>query len=358
MNTKAEEVLEEEEIEIVEEEVNDDELMGAIDEELAETNPEPEEEVDDDNAEVEVPDVESPTKTDESDDGQEGEVSDAKDDTKTAPVPETDEGKPKEEKPSDEFGTLEDSVPEKTRERFETLKSRYDQIAQERDAVKAEADQWVEAITGTGTNPEQFNMALAYLSKVNSGKPEDLNAAYAIMEGELEALGKMLGKPLPGRYDPLDEHPDLKQKVDDGLLGEAEAQELIQARATQKLGQVKQQSKDAADQQQKLVHDGLEAVRNYGMEVQKSDPHFQEKMAYMEPIITAAVTSGVTPDRWLSMIKGAYEKLPNPAASAPAPKSTAPDPIRPTGATPASGAMNKEPGSELEALNQALEQGW
>lgn len=358
-----------EELDIAEEQVSDEELIAAMDEELAAADPEPEGEED---APGEADSVPETVGSDESDDEPEVEAEATTDEEPKAeeaeaekPEPEPEpkaESKPeetKEAKPSDEFGTLEDSVPEKTRERFEAIKTKYDAIAQERDTVRAEADKWVEAVTSTGTNPEQFGMALTWLKKVNSRDPKDLEDAYQIMLNEVQVLGKTLGKPLPGVYDPLDEYPDLKAKVDDGLMDDAAAQEVAQARAMRKLSESSRESEQQTVQEKKIYDDTMADVRKFGAELQASDPYFQQKMQYLEPIITAAVSSGAPPQNWLKIIKGAYEKLPNPVAPAPtSPRPNVPDPIRPTGATPATSSIEKEPGSELEALNQALERGW
>jgi hypothetical protein len=350
-----------EELDVAEEEqVSDEELMAALEEELAAVEPEAE-------AEEEEPEpVAEPEATDEPP-APTDEEPDAAADKEPEPEEKAEEPKPeepkveavKEEKPSDEFGTLEDSVPEKTRERFEAIKSKYDAIAQERDSVKAEADKWVEAVTSTGTNPEQFGMALTWLKKVNSRDPKELEDAYQIMLNEVQVLGKTLGKPLPGVYDPLDDYPDLKGKVDDGLMDDAAAQEVAQARAMRKLSESSRETEQQSAQEKQIYDNTMAEVRQFGAELQQSDPYFNQKMQYLEPIITAAVSSGAPPQNWLKIIKGAYEKLPNPVATAPTPpKPHVPDPIRPGGTTPATNSMEKEPGNELEALNQALARGW
>ena len=91
-------------------------------------------------------------------------------------------------KPSDEFGNLDKDTPQKTRERFETVKGKYDELVTERDnlqaevaGVRAESEKWANTIRDTGTNQEQFGMVIDYLGKVNSNDPKELNTAYDIM---------------------------------------------------------------------------------------------------------------------------------------------------------------------------------
>lgn len=362
MNENTAEIVEE--LEPAEEEqVSDEELIAAMDEELAATDVEAEpedapvaEEAPVDESEPEPEPEPTPDEPEAAEPEPEPEPEDKPEPEAKAEEPKPEEAK--EEKPSDEFGTLEDGVPEKTRERFQSIKDKYDEMVAERDAVRAEADKWVETITGTGTNPQQFGMALTWLSKVNSRDPKDLEDAYQIMLNEVQVLGKQLGKSMPGHYDPLDEYPDLKEKVDDGLMDEVAAQEVAEARAMRKLADSSRQSQQQEKDQTKLYNDTMSEVRKFGLELQRTDPHFNSKMQYIEPIISAVITGGAPTERWLPMIKAAYEKLPNPVVAPSPPKPHVPDPIRPTGTTPATSAMEKEPGNELEALNQALARGW
>jgi hypothetical protein len=263
-----------------------------------------------------------------------------------------------EPRPSDEFEALEEGTPERTKQRFEAVKAKYDQLTVERDAIRSEADQWVSAITETGTNPEQFANSLSYLTLVNSKDPADLEKAYNFMQGELQELGKTLGKAAPG-HNPLDEHPDLKTKVEDGMLDEDAALEVARARATTKLIESTRAAERNVLNEKNEVSNALEDVRQLGFSLKSSDPNFEAKAKMLAPIIESVVSSGTPPSRWKSMIEATYAKIPEPFAVGPTtPRSTAPNPIRPTGTSPASGQMDKEPGSALEAINAALERGW
>lgn len=353
----------------VETEIPDEEIIGAIDEELeavaGEPEPEPEPTPDPEPEPAADPEPTGDPEPEPTPDpsGEPEPAADPEPEKPAEPEPESEPAKPAEEgKPSDEFGTLEEGTPERTRERFETMKGRFDEVSAELQAIKEDADEWKGAILGTGTNPEQFGMTLNYLSKVNSGKPEDLQEAYDIMSGELEALGKMLGKPAPGVYNPLDEHPDLKQKVDDGMMDESAAMEVVEARATKKLHETSTSAHSAEQQRESAVHNALEEVKQLGVHLKATDPNFEAKVDILKPIIEAVVTSGAEPAKWKGMIEQTYQKVQLPAAPAPTPVQretmTAPNPLRPTGTSPAANPMEKEPGSELEAINQALERGY
>jgi hypothetical protein len=361
-------------------ESDDDELIAAISEELNAVSEVPEESDDSepDNEGVSAESEVDRTETEDVDtaepvadeakpesendtgvgDGAEGEEVAAE---ATPEATEGEESEPVAEKPSDEFGTLDQDTSEKTRDRFEKLKSSYDAVVQERDSIRNEAEKFGEMVRNTGTGPEQFSNMLTYLTKVNSGKREDLEEAFQFLSQETNNIARALGQAAPGGYNPLNEHGDLKQRVDEGLLSESDAMEIAQARAA-KAWQTEQDnraSETAAHEQQ--VQKALDEVRELGATLSANDPQFQAKIPYLEPIIASAVTSGAKPERWKQMIEEAYKKLPDlPKAAAPTPPKAppSPDPIRPTGATPSSGSMDKEPGSAVEALDQALARGW
>jgi len=269
-----------------------------------------------------------------------------------------------EEKPSDEFGVLDENTPEKTRERFEAVKGKFDDLVTERDAlieerdeVKAESDGWVNAIAGTGTNEKQFNMTLDYLTAVNSGTPAEMQRAYDIMEGELKVLGQVLGRTAPG-HDPLTEHKDLQERIDSGSLEEKDALEIAASRATTKLNAVHSENQDNNSRQQVVLNTAYSDVKALGAQLKTANPiEFNAKFPYLETIIKSAVDSGSPPENWTAMIKNAYEAMPMPTVVA-TKKAPTVNPLRPGQTDTASSDLNKEPGSILEAVNQSLARGW
>jgi hypothetical protein len=274
-----------------------------------------------------------------------------------APAAAAEPDKPAEEKPSDQFGALDKDTPEKTRERFQTLKDGFDKLSVEHEKVRQEADGWIAAITSTGTNPQQFALTMQYLTKVNSTNPADLEEAYNIMQGELKALGKVIGKAAPGVYDPLDEHGDLKKRVEDGMLDPADAAEIIKARALSRMSASQRQQQQQTQTQEAARQQALAGLTTFGQTMRSSDPLFAAKMPYLESILESVIASGIPPDRWLETVQRSYAKLNIPAPMA-TPKPTAPNPLRPTGTSPASSSVQKEPGSIAEAVNLALDRGY
>jgi hypothetical protein len=350
------EVVEEEapELNLEEEpEISNDEILGAIDAELEVLDPDAEAvPVAEGEPEV-VPEAEAAPEVIADD------VVEPEPDPETVvePVPEPEPVA--EAKPSDEFGSLEEDAPEKTRHRFEAIKEKYDELVTERDAVRSESDTWVKAIEGTGTNPEQFGMAINWLTDLNSKTPEGLERAYATMSNELGVIAKMIGKPAPGVYDPLSEYPDLKQRVDDGMLDEADAHEIIQARATQTLNTSNAEEQSQEAYEKKAYDSALAEVKVLGNQLQATDPLFAQKMPYLEPIITSIVKASPNhPELWKDAVFEAYSKLPATAAVPTAVTPATPNPIRPGGTGPSNATMDTSPGSIDEAVNLALDRGW
>jgi hypothetical protein len=348
MSTPAEK-LEEPQVEEVatdeEPQVSDEDLLSAIDEELKEViHDEPEakteeesepanaaaDEPSDDEPAVEgKPDSDEPEQASKTDDDQPADKQQQAADDVPDAVPDV------ETKPSDEFGELDKDAPEKTRERFDTLKSRYDEIVAERDtvkqeneAVRAEVDTWQAAVQDATQDPQQFGAMLNVLKLMNSKDPAKLEQAYQALSADRDAIGKVLGKPANGAS-PVDQYPDLKGKVDEGMLDEESAAEIARLRAAEKLNVASQQHQQEQTSQQQAVNQAMADVKALGAELAQTDPNFQAKVPYLTPIIESVVASGATPDKWVPAIRSAIAKLPAAAAAPPAPKPAAPNSIRP-----------------------------
>lgn len=339
---------------IEEVEISDDEILGAVETELAAMDEEPPEPPTEPEPPVEAPATPEDPEL----------VEDPPAEPETPPEPPTEPEPEAEPRPSDEFGSLEKDAPEKTKERFESLKTGYDKVAAERDTLKAERDKivqessvWVEEIRGTGTNPEQFGMAINWLKDLNSGTVEGLTRAYETMVNEAKTIAQMLGKPLGDLYNPINDFPDLAERVEQGSLSEQDAIEIAQSRAGSRLFEKKSEVETQRNTAEQAVTTAKADVKALGEQLRASDPNFAVKMPYLEPIIKAVVqASPNAPHLWKDSIRAAYERLPVVAAPAPT-KPAAPAPLRPGVGGPA-GGLKKEPGNEMEALEMALERGY
>lgn len=252
---------------------------------------------------------------------------------------------------------------EKAKERFKEL-STYKSAVHQAGIEKLEdlpniverakfADELESAIVSTGASPEQYANAIQYLALVNSGKPDSLAKAYDVMQGELAALAKVLGKEAPGIHDPLKEHPDLAQEYEKGEISKERALEIVSQRAvvqmtSQQAQQAEQQRAQQAEQQ-RVINE----LNVLGAKLQASDPLYQEKIAALTPTI-ALIRERCPPAEWPERVAAAYRQVVLPAVArqpAPAPLPP-PGPVR--GVVPAGVSMTSQAKSAEEAIAIAL----
>lgn len=291
------------------------------------------------------------------------------------------DGEPKKPEPDkateDEIAAL--GLKEKSATRFRELAGEVKTLAPIKEAIEkagikdvAELPQIVQdasagreifaQIQETGANPEQYGMALDYLSTVTRAMRGDMKAAeqaYAVMSGELTVLAKLLGKDVPGIVDPLADHADLKSQVDNGDLPRETALEMVRLRqegalrAAHQRSETERQTNDAAQQQ--ALQQAAADLDTLGQELAKIDPHYAVKA----PVLIAqlqALKDVLPPAQWTAKARALYAAIPNPPAApaaAPAPASArpTPGPVRGVGMRPAIAPVTDDP---FEALEQGI----
>jgi len=224
---------------------------------------------------------------------------------------------------------------ERAAERFQELHT------QARDA-RERVSQWETTVESTGATPQQFGETLRYLADVNSGDPQRMAAAYDRMQGELQWLGKQLGREAPG-FDPLSAHADLAGRVTSGDITRDVALELAQHRQQGQLQQTHSQQQYDRQQQDVAFQQGLASVQQLGAQLRAGDAQFDQKLALLAPSIEL-IQRTLPPAQWPQEIHRAYLSLPAiaaPAAAAPAARA-APNPIRPNGGAPVAPKITTE----------------
>ena len=255
-----------------------------------------------------------------------------------------------------------DPIPEevqgRTRERMQQLIARVKEASAEREKIQRERDDLVGMVAETRATPEQFNQTLEYLRAVNSGDPKQIEAAIGVLQTELAALSRMIGKPVPG-VDVLANHADLRQAVDAGDLSEAHARELAAARDARAFASRRYEAMSAEQQQAAAIELGRQGLNDLEKQLQ-ADPEYARKRAILIPALQP-VLAQLPPARWVETFKAAYDRLklgpvaaPAAAAAPAAPTTAAHQPLR--ARTPA-GQAAKAPASLLEAINAGIEQG-
>lgn len=196
----------------------------------------------------------------------------------------------------------------------------------------ATADNVVSQIMDTGASPQQYGQTLDYLTLVNRAAAGDEAAAtkaFDTLIEELKPLAAMLGREVPGVFDPLAAHPDLQQKVVDGMPREA-ALETARLRTRDAMGRHQADQRRGADEataaQQRAISEGSAALRDW--EAPKlADPAY----IALRPALNAEVAkirAELPPQHWARATEYAYQALKAQAAAA-APPTTPAAPAKP-----------------------------
>lgn len=248
--------------------------------------------------------------------------------------------------------------------RFREMASTIKTQAQELEPLRVAADrgqQWENMVLETKATPEQFGQSLGYLAYINSGDPTKMGQAFDFLLGELQTLGKNIGREVPGLVDPVADHPDLAQAVTFGEMTRAAALELAQRRTAEQR-HTEHQSVTSEQAKQKQEFDaGMAAVASLSEELKAQDPAFTEKLKVLAPVLDV-IRQTVPPSQWVEKIRDTYQRIsvvvPVAAAPAPAPAAARPPvgamPLRATGAgTPM--ARSLKDASEMDAFEMGLQ---
>lgn len=269
---------------------------------------------------------------------------------------------------------------DKTAERFRTLAGQVKELAPIRDALKAAgvedvtslpqlveraafAEEMVGMVTATGANPEQYTMALDYLSLISKASRGDMSAAekaYETMMAEASVLAKMLGKELPGVHDPLAGHADLLAEVQAGDLPRARAVEIAATRAQgQYTSAAQRQQQEQTQAAQQAEQAGITWLKQFDADAKAQDPDYLAKRPALDEAV-ARIRTELHPSKWPEATALAYARIkaPAPAAVAPAqpaaPAMPRPGPMRPSGPRPAMAPAFDDPMKALEfGIDQA-----
>lgn len=219
-------------------------------------------------------------------------------------------------------------------------------------------DDMVSMVRETGANAEQYGMTLDYLGLITAAGNGDLKAAekaWGIWEKEGQALAAMLGREVPGVFDPLAHHPDLAEAVQNGDVTRAFALETARARAQGALHQdvVRRTREQQAEVQRQAdnetaLRQGVEALKRFDAEM-AADPSYAAKRPMLNAMV-ANIRKTLPPSEWEKETRAAYAMIPTPAAPAPAaPAKPTPGPVRASGPRAAMVPEFDDPMAALEA---------
>jgi hypothetical protein len=215
-------------------------------------------------------------------------------------------------------------------------------------------------IQDAGVNPEQYGMLLdagALINKAMRGDVKSAERAIDLLNGELVALSKLTGREVPGVHDPIADHADLRQQVENGAMTREAALQVARARHTSAMAETGAQARESEQRAQGAVAKAQQDLDELGRELSASDPHYAAKA----PVLTAqlqSVVGQVDPSRLPGIARRLYAAIPNPApapvgapAAAPAVAKPTPGPVRGVGVRP---AIEPVPDDPMEALELGL----
>lgn len=256
-----------------------------------------------------------------------------------------------ESKPDQETATEnEDEPPEgiskKAQERFRNLTHRLKEKDSELAAVRSDLDGIRSIMQETGGKAEDFGMMFDYMRALNKG---DMDHVGKVLAEQVRQYKMMTGKALES-VDPLQDFPDLRQRVDSYQMDEQSALELARqrsfARQHQQETAQQQQRHNQTQQFQQVKQQAMAEVDRMGAEWAKRDPDYKIKEELILKQIPV-IAQRFHPSQWPQQVEILYQTL----SSMPMQRqSQAPQPLRPSGQT----AGAKQPTSMLEALKSGL----
>lgn len=252
---------------------------------------------------------------------------------------------------------LPNALKRETKERITTLVGMVKDKTAKLERITAEHNEVMGYIQDTRATPQQYGQALTYLKLVNSPDRADKEAALEIMQREVAALARMIGKPVPG-VNMLEGHDDLIGEVGAGRLTMERAAEIAAFRESQKFNQRQSEAhRQAESETEALAQARSKAIAQLNaLEVSlRADPAFAAK----RPILIQQlrpIFADLHPSKWPAAFKRAYDAMPAPVVprpTPPTPKVPVNTPLR--GANPAGGAA-PAPKSMAEAIELGLKQ--
>ncbi len=230
------------------------------------------------------------------------------------------------------------------------VESRVEELSQ----VNTQLSQARESIIGVLKQTHTTEDDLAHLLDFNyQFKSGNVDAALEWLDSRRAVLLKQAGREAPG-YDPLAEHQDLQQQVEDGDMSRAAALEVVKARSLAARHEAQDRAAREQQEREQAYHQereqGLEDIAKWNRKMHADDPQFSQKADILAGRMKDIVTR-FQPKDWVAAIQMAYDTIQIPAGTR---QPTAPKNdggLRPRGGMRPGPAA---PGSMLEAISRGL----
>lgn len=274
----------------------------------------------------------------------------------------TDDGKPKPKDPLND--PIPNALKKETKERMVAVIDIAKQATSRAEAAERTSSELLGMIEQTRATPKQYGDALEYLALVNSGDPAQLERALQIMQAEVAAVARMLGKPVPG-VNMLEGHQDLIDDLAAGRITVERANEIAAGRAQRAH---MQSAHEAARQDARVTAEQAQAMRAGQRDLNElekrlmTDPAYPAKRGILIKALKP-VFAKIPPADWAATFERAYKELPAPVAAVPSGQARAVPSMKtaaadggntPLRAGQPSGSQAPAPTSLQEAIKQGI----
>ena len=262
-----------------------------------------------------------------------GEAGEATDEGQPPQVPATEEqlgAEPKQEHqqtPEQEDAALLDEagVKERGRQRLQEKLAHGREVEAQLTQANQQLEQFRTVVQDSGMSGEDFARVLQYSKLVASGDANNLRVAMAYLDEQRTLLAQQLGEEVPG-VNPLQQHPDLQQKVDSYEITREHALELAKYRHAesqrQQQLQVQQQSVQEHQQFQATVQQASAQVEAY-LQTRANELDHKPRMAaiqayFANPENLQRFVATHAPEQWAQAVQWMYDSVQPARQAAPA----------------------------------------
>jgi DNA-binding transcriptional regulator of glucitol operon len=209
-----------------------------------------------------------------------------------------------------------DSKNPKTNERFQKVTEGYKQEKAQRESLQAEVSRYQQSFDSLrqlgyadeGAAHDLVNFS-EYRKAIYSG---DENTFSKIISDQIKQFESLYGKKISISSSALDDHPDLKEKVDALDIDESTALELVRSRELQarinREAQNRTQAQQTEAERTQELSGVVASVEQLQENWQRNDPDFPAILPHLQPLM-AEIGSKYPPALWPQLLELQYKSL-------------------------------------------------
>lgn len=202
----------------------------------------------------------------------------------------------------------------KLTERVKSAETQYQEVTQRLTAVQ-------ELVGKSTLTADEFTNVLELGRLTKSSNPEDRKRAVAQLHELLTDVSGSIGMEVKG-FDPIDNHPDLKEALENMEISKESALELAQLRAIKAQGQQAQQATQAQQQTYQAVNQASVQAETW-LKSMAATPGHEAKAKFVaeklqDPAFQQNLINNFKPSQWTFVVQNLYSAYTPPALAAPA----------------------------------------